>query len=54
MGAPLIASPQIMGALVVTTAADRIFTEDDLRLLSLLAAHAAVAPGGSDPREVRS
>src|SRR6266513_1160520 len=29
VGAPLIAGPQIMGALVVATAADRIFTEDD-------------------------
>jgi signal transduction histidine kinase len=43
VGVPLVAGPEIAGALVVATAADRVFTEDDLRLLSLFAAHAAVA-----------
>ena len=43
VGVPLGAGPDIVGALVVATAADRVFTEDDLRLLSLFAAHAAVA-----------
>jgi signal transduction histidine kinase len=43
VGVPLVAGPEIVGALVVATAADRLFTEDDLRLLSLFAGHAAVA-----------
>jgi len=43
VGVPLGAGPKIVGALVVATATDRVFTEDDLRLLSLFAAHAAVA-----------
>ncbi len=43
VGVPLIAGTQILGALVVATEGDRVFTEDDLRLLSLFAAHAAVA-----------
>lgn len=43
VGVPLVAGQEIAGALVVATAADRVFTEDDLRLLSLFAAHAAVA-----------
>jgi signal transduction histidine kinase len=43
VGVPLGAGPDIVGALVVATAAERVFTEDDLRLLSLFAAHAAVA-----------
>jgi signal transduction histidine kinase len=48
VGVPLGAGPEIVGALVVATAADRVFTEDDLRLLSLFAAHAAVAIRNAD------
>ena len=45
---PLVASLEIVGALVVATADDRVFTKDDLRLLSLFAAHAAVAIRNAD------
>ena len=48
VGVPLVAGPEIVGALVVATAADWIFTKDDLRLLSLFAAHAAVAIRNAD------
>ena len=48
VGVPLVAGPEIVGALVVATAADRVFTKDDLRLLSLFAAHAAVAIRNAD------
>ena len=47
-GCPWSPARRSSAPLVVATAADRVFTKDDLRLLSLFAAHAAVAIRNAD------